>query len=316
MRREFSAISAFSMFISCLAAIVLCLQVAQVRELPDWHVGGATLWTLELAIFGVGVYIWQKRISMVGWLLGIGGLLVLQLALSTTAGAGLALVQSEMDINAAIPRTFAPLPRLCAALFSLMVFYPLRVLLPVRPARVASNSKRFANSAAVSSADSLAGTGERAVLLVTGTDKIPVWQHGAGAPSAGVGIESVLPLHTEGKIELPLRRLLELLPQELLDRRADHYRDSHRVSVPLEVILPQLRDAQVYVKLSELHRWLPAGVMKDPQKSASDEEDAQVLLPLELVVPELPAEALELPAPSPPAWAELDAPETVSFATI
>jgi len=33
-------------------------------------------------------------------------------------------------------------------------------------------------------------------------------------------------------------------------------------------------------------------------------------------VPALPAEVLELPPPSPPAWAELPDPESVVFATV
>jgi hypothetical protein len=315
MRREFTVISAFSTSISFVAAVVVCLQVAQMTVMPEWQISPATLWALEVAVFGTAVYAWQTGISLGGWLLGITGLVLTQMCVSTVAGLGSVLPQGNFDIALGLSVALQPLPRMCAVAFSLMIFYPLRVFLPLRPVARTPDSTRFANSAAVKSADALGGPGDQPVVLVTGSDKIPVWHNGAPDGQQHAAAQPLPAALTDRAIALPLGGLLGIVPHELLDRRADKYPDSHPVSVPLEVIFPQLREAQIFVRLSDLRGWLPSGVMKAPGEEGGPGEEASVMLPLELVVSKLPAEALALPPPSPPAWAELEAPEAVSFAT-
>lgn len=315
MRREFTVISAFSTSISFVAAVVVCLQVAQMTDVPQWKVSPTTLWALEVAIFGTAVYAWQTGVSLGGWLLGIAGLVLTQMCVSTVAGVGSVLPQGSYDVALGLSVALQPLPRMCAVAFSLMIFYPLRVFLPLRPVQSAPDSKRFANSAAVKSADAMAGPGNQPVVLVTGSDKIPVWHNGAQDSQPHAPGQPLPAALTDRSIALPLGGLLGIVPHELLDKRADKYPDSHPVSVPLEVIFPQLKEAQIFVKLSDLRGWLPSGVMRAPRNEDGAGEEASVMLPLDFVVPQMPAEALALPPPSPPPWAQLEAPEAVSFAT-
>ena len=68
--------------------------------------------------------------------------------------------------------------------------------------------------------------------------------------------------------------------------------------------------------MSDLRPLLPPGVLSESETHGSEGEPTLVCLALEEVVSHLPAEALELPPPSPPAWADLPDPEPVVFATV
>jgi hypothetical protein len=322
MRRDFTAISAFSMAISFMAAVVLCIQIAQIKSAPEWEISGITAWVVEVAIFGTAVYAWRQGISLSGWTLGILVLVFIRLSLATSAAVGLALVQNLSDFNSALERTSALGPRVCSALFALMVFYPLRLLLPIRSYRK-SRKQRYAESAAVGTAIAIAGEGDPALLVGGPGDAIPVWDARGRGSRTGVGHRALQedPLHPvlelEGTVEVPLRILLAQVPPDLLGESAKEYEGSHPVSIPLEVVLPQLREARVAVKLGDLHDWLPPGVMQAPLQFDVEREAALVLLPLELIVPQVPPEALELPPASPPAWAKVGGEaEPVVFATL
>jgi len=316
MRREFTAISAFSMAISFVAAVVLCIQIAQVKSAPEWQISGVTAWVVEVAIFGTAVYAWRQGISLSGWILGICLLVFVRLALATGAALGLALVQNLSDFNVALDRTSALGPRICAALFALMVFYPLRLLLPVRTYSK-SRKRRFAESAAVGTAIAIAGEGDPALVLGGGSDTIPIWDTRPKVSVARVE-DSLHPVvELDGTIEVPLRAVLAQIPPDLIGESAHEYDESHPVSIPLDAIVPQLREARIAVRLGSLHDWLPPGTMHAPLEFDVEREASLVLLPLELIVPQLPPEALELPPPSPPAWAKLSGDtEPVVFATI
>jgi hypothetical protein len=71
------------------------------------------------------------------------------------------------------------------------------------------------------------------------------------------------------------------------------------------------------VSLAQIRQWLPDRA----RKALAEQDDAienseSVPLPLELIVPRLPAETLALPEPSPPTWAGMDQSERVVFAKV
>jgi len=209
-------------------------------------------------------------------------------------------------------------PRLCAAAFSLMVFYPLRTLLPTRVAEVLPDTSRFASSEAVNAAASRDKDEAPSVVVLSDGEKVPFWQGDDARPSSpGHRPGPVLDEAMDGHVSLPLSLLLTLLPQELVGEKAQRNQESVEVAIPLASVIPQLREARIVVSLADLHEWLPAGTMKKlpgRESEAGDQGDL-VILPLAWVVPRLPSEVLELPPPSPPAWAEAKEDEPVVFAT-
>ena len=301
------------MAISFVAAVVLCLQITQVQAAPEWQISGLTVWAVSLAIFGTAIYAWRPGISLSGWILGILVLTLVSLSLTMGTAAVLAFVQGGGDFTAAMGRTSTLAPRMCAAFFSLMVFYPLRLLLPVRKPRK-PDRRRFAQSAAAQEAG--AGEGDPAVLLVGGDQAIPVWEMRSRPGAARQSSDTLTSLELDGSVDLPFDVLLAQVPRDMWGDGAEGYSASLPVPVPLEVIFPQIKEARVVMRLADLRQLLPPGAMKDPSDTDLDREEGLVLLPLELIVPQLPPEALELPPPSPPAWATVDEDESVLFATI
>ncbi len=311
MRRDFTAISGFSMAISFVAAVVLCIQITQMKAAPEWQIAGATVWIVQLAIFGTAVYAWRPGISLSGWILGILLLILVSLSLTTTTALTLAFLQGVGDFPSAFSRTGSLGPRVCAAFFALMVFYPVRVLLPIRRARPVRKRSKGGNADAGATAE-----GEPAVLVVGGSQAIPVWEarnHPAGSSGPSTSISS---LEFDGTIDLPLSAVLAQVPRELWGDGAGDYAPSHPVSVPIEVVVPQLKEARIVVRWTDLYEWLPPGAGRTETELGHDKNNELVLLPLELVVPQLPAEVFELPEATAPAWAHVDEEESVLFATI
>ena len=318
MRRELTVISGFSMAISFAAAVVLSVQICQLPGLTNWELPSFTQWALEVAIFGTAVYIWRPTASLGGWSLGIFALVTLRLLLTTSVALVLTVMQGPTYFAPALAKAYLLAPRLCAAAFSLMVFYPLRALLPTRAAEAVPDTSRFANSEAVDVAEARDGGGAPSVVVLSDHEKVPFWQaDDSPAASARRHSDPVLGEATDGQVNLPLPLLLSLLPAELAGNKPVRDPDSVEVAIPLASIVPQLKEARILVSFAQLHEWLPAGAMRKPAGSDSDAEDEfnMVILPLAWVVPRLPAEVLELPPPSPPAWAEVEEEEPVVFAT-
>lgn len=96
MRRDFTAISGFSMAISYVAAVVLCLQITQMKAATEWQISGITVWAVSLAIFGTAIYAWRPGISLSGWILGLLVLTLVSLSLTTSTAIVLAFVQGEV----------------------------------------------------------------------------------------------------------------------------------------------------------------------------------------------------------------------------
>ncbi len=320
MRKEFTAISAFSTLIAFTAGAVLCMQIANLKLTVDWAISPPVLWAFEAAIFGLCVYLWRHGVSFIGWLLGIAGIFVVRIAVTSSAGLGLALMRENPNMESMLQETTSIVPRLCAALFALMVCYPLRVMLPVRQLELGGQRRQFGDSAAARLARG--EEGDRGLLIVTVKDRAA---GGAGesraksevrAPHLGMTSSAMM---MEGDIALPLSTILSLLPDHLVTNQALAFSDSQAVTIPLSIIHTQLKEAQIVFSVADLRTWLPPLVKKaivQPSESDIEMENGLVSLPLELIVSQLPPDALQLPAPSPPSWAELQESERVVFARI
>lgn len=316
MRKEFTAIGAASTVIAFVAGLVLCMQVATTKVELAWEPAWAVLWGIEAAIFGTAVYVWRTRVSLPGWVVGIAGLTLIRLGLTMGGALALAASRENGQLPAAIAQTSGLAPRMCGMLFALMVFYPLRAFLPIRSARTLSR-RRFADSAAVKTAMGTAVDSDSELVIWTGSaQKAEGYER---APTAATSMLERSPrrLDIEGTVELPARVVLAQMPPELLNDRMQKIDDSQMMSIPLSAILPQLKEAQVAFRPSEIAEWLPAparrALVREPDQG---DEERSVVLPLALIVPHLAEEALALPPPSPPAWANVDEPQRVVFARI
>ena len=116
MRNDLTSISVFSMAISFVAAIVVCMQVGQTEALPGWMMPEAILWSLEVAIFGVAVLAWQPQVSLVGWVIGIGALSVLRSAVGLAAAVTLVAVQEAAPLFPASSKQRSMVSRLTSGL--------------------------------------------------------------------------------------------------------------------------------------------------------------------------------------------------------
>jgi hypothetical protein len=318
MRKGFSTVSAMSVLIAFTAGVVLCMQVSQVKTSTGSEIAGPVLWVVEVALFGTAVLAWRSGVSFAGWMLGIVGLAMVRVALVSGGSVVLAIEQETTNMGPALRQTSTFLPRMCAVGFTLMACYPLRVFLPVRDMEP---RRRGAKESVAGRAGGAGEDSDRGLLIVTVKDRAAASVDG---PKSELRIHSpagILPSIAliEGEIDLPLSTVLALLPENLITDRALALGDTETMTIPYEVILPQLREAQVVFSVAELRAWVPLSVRKalvQPADSDIETENGLVSLPLELIVPQLPPEALELPPPSPPVWARVDAEERVVFATV
>ncbi len=318
IRKDFTAVSAFSVIAAFAAGAALCSQFSQTDLQVGLQASTPVLWAVEAVIFGTAVFIWCSRASFFGWILGIASLMIFRVAVASAGGMVVVFTQGMGDPGAALEQTAGLVPRGCAILFSLMACYPLRVFLPLRESQAIRRGRGFADSAAVRSATAATGDGDRGLLIVTvknradDEEQVPAFTPQAASPGA------VPRLDIEGEIELPLSRVLTLLPEEVVTDKALALGDSQSLIISLDAIHPQLREGQVLFTLGELRGMLPPAVRKalvQPSDSEAEVESTPVALPLEVIVPQLPPEALELPPPSPPSWAEVDGTDTIVFAT-
>lgn len=304
------------MAIAFVAGLVLCMQVANSEARLGWEVSASVLWAVEAAIFGTAVYAWRARVTLAGWMVGIGILGLVRLALTAGAAMALASMRGGEQMGAATGDTSALAPRMCAVLFALMVCYPVRRLLPLRSVRP-RRPRRFSDSHAVKSATGEGMGADSELVIWTGSDEKIGVEERRGRAARNMLDRAHRRVEIEGEIELPVRVVLAQMPPELVNERAEKIGESQMMSVPLGAVLPQLKEARVAFSPSEVREWLPDSAKRavNLAEGARDgEEEASVVLPLALVVTQLPEEALVLPAPSPPAWANVEQSERVVFA--
>jgi hypothetical protein len=314
MRKEFSVISVFTMAVSVLAGVVLCMQLAPTKGVMDGQLPLAVIVGSQLALFGTAVFVWRRETSLVGWVIGLGALLGVRLVVSAAAAGAMSVTQSGVGFDQAWARVGSIVPIAVTALFSVVAVYPLRSLLPagLGGAQKAEAVPGPSDASSLVRIRTAPGT-ERAVTRGSERTAERAPQEEAPHPTF-ISLDPTPQVH--GEIELPLRALLAGLPEAMLSESARDYGDDFPVALPLPMIVPQLKEGQVFVPLAKLQELLPPGVLAAPESTGLEGEPMLVALALEEVVPALPPHVLELPPPSPPAWAALPDLESVVFATV
>ncbi len=317
MRNQLTAISASSALIAFTAGIVLCSQLITIDSPAGMAVAEPVRWAIEATIFGTAVFIWRPQISFLGWLLGIAGLVAIRLALGSAATLLLCALHVTTNTAPVLAQASAFLPRLCATGFALMVCYPFRVFLPLRDQTIRWRRFRNGRAGSVNQTDP-----DLELLIVTAKERAAniasVPSRGESKPQTATGIVSSTTF-VEGDIEVPMSTVLALMPENLITDRALALSDSQTMTLPLSAILPQLREAQIIFSVADLRERVPLAVRKalvQPADSDIETENGLVAIPLNLVIPQLPPEALELPPPSLPAWAKVATEEHIVFATV
>jgi hypothetical protein len=308
MRKELTAVSALSMLISFVAAIALCIHLAQSRPAIIWEPSGRLLWVVEIAVFGTAVYLWRRGASLESWVLGIAGLMGIRYGLAAFCAAALLQYQPGAEFSKGMSELSALSPRACAIFFSLMISYPLRAYLPLvlLPRRVPEAPAAAPEALVDSQSTWLVANPEGPAKPAKPTP----WtaEDWVAAPT--------VPGKFGGSVEVPLRAIVSHIPEHLLTAEARQYPEELPIAIPLFLIGPQLKEARIHVRVDDLRDLLPPQVLAATPPTGSEGEPVVVSLALEDVIPALPAEVLELPPPSPPAWATYPDPDGVVSAAV
>ncbi len=305
MQKRLSATGLVTSLLVIGAGTLLTAQVHQLPGAEGWNIPGWILWAGEASTFLAALLLWTQEPSGLSVALGLAALFSLRLAVGAAAAAVYQLVHPAGEFSAVLGACYTSLPsRVCSIVFALMAFYPARTLLPRRAAVVRVTQRASKEAPFQNLLHSPASKSANFLFAASGP--------GAGEASATAGgtltrsgaemLAGMLPADLqEHKILIPLQLLACQLPsgvlkQEVMERLP---RERLEVAVPLNVIFPQLKEALVQISVALLLSFFPKGWVLPP--AAGGEE--KITLPLEAVIPQVPEEALQLPAPSPPAWA-------------
>jgi hypothetical protein len=305
MQRQLSPVGLFTALISFTAGTLICMQLQQAELVPGWKAPAPLLWTLEAAIFAMIVYGWRPSIDAGSWALTVVGFLAVRNLIGVAGGLAVS-VSGGGAAGEAIRSALGDLPtRACAVVFSIMVIYPLRAVLPSR-ARLARARLREGSAEEAAARRGEPGSGLLLLMEGEGRGKPEKREAAASAPEGAGGAFAVPEL--EGGIVVPLGALLPQLPQQAkAETRAQGLDPDLAVEVPFRLILPQLREARLQLSASELAELLPSGgAWSGFREYLRAPGGPAFTLPLQIVIPQLPPEALELPPLAVPGWAKLE----------
>ena len=134
----------------------------------------------------------------------------------------------------------------------------------------------------------------------TGSSLVTPPRVGVNAPQTGTPLtatpspSSVSP--AEGvapSVPLRLGSILSQLPSQLFLVRNKNELASVVISIPGNLVLPQLASGKIAVRLAELVKLIPSDLLRQPLTMASDQQS--IVLPLAEVIASIPAETLAVP---------------------
>ncbi len=296
------------MLISFVAAIGLCVHLAQSRPALAWQPSPTLLWIVEAAIFGTAVYMWRRGASLESWVLGIGALLAVRFGITAFCALFLTQYQPGLQFDKGMVQLSALNPRSCAVFFTLMISYPLRAYLPI-----ALFARRVPEAGPVMA--EVQPENQSSMWLVANPDAPSKPKPAPRTVEDWVAVPAV-PGKFGGSVEVPLRAILSHIPEHLLTGDTQQYPSDLPIAIPLFLLGPQLKEARIHVRVDDLRDLLPPQVLAATPPTGSEGEPVVVSLALEDVIPALPPEVLELPPPSPPAWATYPDPDGVVSAAV
>jgi hypothetical protein len=313
MRKEISGISVATAILLLAAASLLCTKFggldSAAMKLPP-----AAALSLE-GLFYVGIIsIWRRRMSPRALGLGVPTLFALRMGIVVAGAITTRAMGESASLSGAAMLSPATAVWATATCLAVAAFYPVRGL--VAPAASAGDGVR-----------PRAAPAPAKVLF----EALPVNRHpGASAaaeqhhdrerddtqfhlvesrPSAATSPTPSYapPAYVEGWATVPSSVLLQQLPAGAKVVAGADGGDS--VEVPLALIVSRLREGEVRIPVGELD-----GVISLPAGGPAAETSVE--LPLELVVPQVPDEVLEL-RETPPPWLAVEAElEDIFFAKV
>jgi len=318
MQKQFTLTGIVTLLAVLGAGILLTVSLQKAAAdntlvLPSWM-----LWSGEICLYLAALLIWAPNLRTLSLAIG----LVAMLALRLLIGVGSALVYSlvvdgSKSAYALIGIFLAGVfPRSCSALFALMAFYPLRVVLPRKGSNLPEHTGKKAAAQDFVFAASLGRSGSFQYGMLSPAAKSDGVSHGAGMIPLAASRPTYLPDNLkEHKLSLPLAAISLQLPggflrPEILERAAN---DSLEIEFPLALIAPQLKEAHIQLTPNDLLPLLPKGWVA-PNFEGSDDK---ITLPLSAIIPQVPEELFKLPEVTPPAWIKaLDEEDKVLFAQV
>lgn len=319
MQRQFSATGLVTLLFILGAGVLLTAQL-HITAADGWSgIPSWILWIVELSAYIAALLTWIPGISRPCLLLGLVAMLAMRAASAAGAGLVISFLQPAEhfanNFRAALGET---LPRSCSIIFAIMAFYPVRYLLPRR-----SQANRLRERGAADTASPAAALppAHRGGTFLFGAPGSQPGSLVAATPPAAANSNAARPPVVlseqlrELKLAVPLRVIFPQLPAGVLKPELAEriFSDAMEVKVPLTAVLPQLGEALIQIPVDELLSYLPKAWLDHPMAGMEE----KVILPLEVVVPQLPEEVLKLSDPCPPAWAAVvSEEEKVLFAQV
>jgi hypothetical protein len=287
-----------------LAALLLMIgAVLLITQWPTHHARAMALSSPLFLVAELGVYllllvVLDRGLTALGYALGAVGALGMRIGLGFAA-AGVNYLRSGGPYDAHLyPSIFSVAQVAVAAVTAGTVLTLLRDLLPQRRRPAPAARSQQAPGAARPGKPELASRLAFEVKPPPRPRSTPAARAADGpAPEREPTLARVAePVRVfEGELELPLSALLRDAPEPL---RSAQGCENVKVRLPLSLIGPQLAAARVAVTVGALCELAPEGTLDISNLDPA----AEIVLPLEAIVPALPPDTLDLGPPSPPGW--------------
>lgn len=289
MRRGFSPTSAFGALLVAAGAVLLCTRLAQAQS-PHMPISSFLALALELGIYAALLALFDVPKTVVAYPIGAAVLAAVRWGI-VLASAAIITGRSGGDVwqeAASIDRLL--IPRIASMVFAVIILFPLRDVLQVQSGITEPAAPAEEKATSGSDAMLLFGAGNSGA----GSSGAVGDEESETAEASAMAAEEAAQI--EGSIVMPAQAALKNVPQDRVNGQVD---PGLEIDVPLSIIVPQLKEARIMMNVDDLSALLPVGTL--------DAEGPPVELPLDEVVVRLPAEVLERPKATSPAWAHVEA---------
>jgi len=289
MRKQVDATGVVTVVLLGVAAVLLCAQLTRLPALFAMDQGQALV--LELLLYAFALALSKSDCTPRGYLIGVGAMFLFRLLITAGTMAWLAGQTGAPVVKAGAQVWTSAPARLAAVVFALLMSYPLAGLLPERPRRRRQPLPALVRQELLLSAaaaprevelpsvedEEPAGFGyvphltQRTVRPIEGKVQVPAEAISSQLPASlllpggpsyqgevEVPLALVMPGLQEGEVKLALPDLVPYLPAGLVREDLDLFTadDAPTVSLPLEVVVPQLPDHVLEREPVEPPTWL------------------------------------------------------------
>ncbi|KPJ64796.1 hypothetical protein AMK68_00475 [candidate division KD3-62 bacterium DG_56] len=320
MRTGHTGLKVITAVAICVSGCLLLWQVQGNGTGVLLRVPGHWAAAVSLILVAAAAVSWARPLRAHLALTAVLGMLGTQFVLLLATGVALEAVQPKAPGAQLVAPLTDGLSVLIAALLAVGAWTPLRGLLGDERSRRRAQAMR-ARRATLSRRDlpvpQKPETEEQGFVLGVAeadsqavSDRSRGTQTGSGGePRAG---EAAAPadLAADGDVEVPALVIFKQLHQVgAIDQSVVARVPSDlAVSIPIALVAPGLREGAVVLPISALAPYLPDHLERDGLVAEPDEmtTEPMIMLPLEIVVPQIPKEAFVLPAMPSPEWMSLE----------